>query len=224
MAITDWPTGERPREKLLAHGANSLSDSELLAIFLRIGLPGKSAVDLARDLLQHFGSLRKLLNADKQAFCSQAGLGPAKFVQLQAVLEMARRHIKEEFERGDELTTAEHTRSYLRHVLRDERSEQFGCLFLDTKHRVLQWEVLFKGTIDATAVYPRIVVERALSHNAAAVIAAHNHPSGVAEPSHSDVAITRKLKDALALMDIRMLDHFIVGDSEPVSMAELGMV
>lgn len=224
MAITDWPAGERPREKLLAQGAAALSDAELLAIFLRIGLPGKSAVDLARGLLQEFGSLRRLLTADKQAFCRQAGLGPAKFVQLQAVLEMARRHIGEELARGEELLSAEHTRSYLRHVLRDQRSEQFGCLFLDNKHRVLQWEVLFKGTIDAAAVYPRVVVERALSHNAAAVIAAHNHPSGVTEPSHSDITITRRLKDALALMDIRMLDHFIVGDSEPVSMAELGMV
>ncbi len=224
MAITDWPKNERPREKLLAYGAATLSDAELLAIFLRIGMPGKSAVDLARDLLKNFGSLRKLLLADKHQFCQQAGLGPAKFVQLQAILEIARRHISEQLKCGEELTTAEHTRNYLRQVLRDQRHEQFGCLFLDTKHRVLEWEVIFKGTLNATAVYPRVVVERALSHNAAAVIAAHNHPSGVAEPSAADISITRRLKESLALLDIRLLDHFIIGDSEPVSMAELGMV
>lgn len=224
MAITDWPTSERPREKLLAHGAATLSDAELLAIFLRIGMPGKSAVDLARELLQTFGSLRKLLCADKYRFCQQPGLGPAKFVQLQAVLEIGRRHISEQLRCGDELTSAELTRSYLRHVLRDQRNEQFGCLFLDTKHRVLKWEVMFTGTLDATAVYPRVVVERALLHNAAAVIAAHNHPSGVAEPSASDIRITRRLKESLALLDIKLLDHFIIGDGEPVSMAELGMV
>ncbi len=224
MAITDWPSGERPREKLLSHGAATLSDAELLAIFLRIGLPGKSAVELARELLHSFGSLRQLLAADKQRFCAHQGLGPVKYVQLQAVLEMTRRHLDEELQRGEELTSAEHTRSYLRHVLRDQRSEQFGCLFLDNRHRVLQWEVLFKGTIDAAAVYPRVVVERALCHNAAAVIVAHNHPSGVSEPSRADITITKRLKEALALLDIRMLDHFIVGDHEPVSMAELGMV
>ncbi len=224
MAITDWPIAERPREKLLMHGAGTLSDSELLAIFLRIGLPGKSAVELARELLQNFGSLRRLLCAEKKQFCEQPGLGPAKYVQLQAVLEIARRHIGEQLKHGEELTSVEHTRSFLRHVLRDQRHEQFGCLFLDNRHRVLKWEVLFKGTIDAAAVYPRIVAERALSHNAAAVIAAHNHPSGVAEPSHADITITKRLKQALALLDIRMLDHFIVGDNEPVSMAELGML
>ncbi len=224
MAITDWPMAERPREKLLTHGAEMLSDAELLAIFLRIGLPGKSAVELARELLQNFGGLRQLLTADKNHFCGQAGLGPAKYVQLQAVLEIARRHIGEQLKKGEELTSVEHTRNFLQHVLRDQRNEQFGCLFLDNRHRVLKWEILFKGTIDAAAVYPRIVVERALSHNAAAVIAAHNHPSGIAEPSNADVTITRRLKKALALLDIRMLDHFIIGDAEPVSMAELGMV
>lgn len=224
MAITDWPEHERPREKLLTHGANSLSDAELLAIFLRIGLPGKSAVSLARDLIKSFGSMRKLLAADQKKFCQQAGLGPAKYVQLKAIQEIARRQLGEELKRGDSLTSAIHTRQYLKHILRDQPNEQFGCLFLDNRHRVMAWEVLFHGTIDSAAVYPRVIVERALSHNAAAVIAAHNHPSGVSEPSNADIKITQRIKEALALLDIRMLDHFIIGDNEPVSLAELGMV
>lgn len=224
MSIKHWPAGERPREKLLRHGAAQLSDAELLAIFLRTGLSGCSAVDLARQLLNEFGSLRELLAADLQQFCTHKGLGPAKYAQLQAVLEMSRRHLSESLSRGDAITSPQHTRRFLTSQLRDQVHEQFGCMFLDNRHRLIQWQVLFHGTIDGAAVYPRVVVEKALACRAAALIIAHNHPSGVSEPSAADRAITTRLRDALALVDIRLLDHFIVGDGEPVSMAELGMV
>ena len=224
MSIKSWPAAERPREKLLAHGAGHLSDAELLAIFLRTGISGCSAVDLARQLLNEFGSLRALLAADLQQFSAHKGLGPAKFAQLQAVLEMGRRHLGESISRGDAITSPRHTRQFLTSQLRDQVHEQFGCMFLDNRHRLIQWQVLFHGTIDGAAVYPRVVVEKALACRAAALIIAHNHPSGVSEPSAADRAITTRLRDALALVDIRLLDHFVVGDGEPVSMAELGMV
>ena len=224
MAITDWPADERPREKLLARGAGALSDSELLAIFLRTGRRGLSAVDLARELLDGFGGLRPLLEADLDGFCSHAGLGPAKFTQLQAVLEMARRHLQAELERGDALNSPDQVARYLSARLRHQHREVFACLFLDNRHRVLRYEELFQGTIDAASVYPREVVQRALAHNAAAVILAHNHPSGVAEPSTADRALTQRLQDALGLVDIRVLDHFVVGDGRPVSFAERGLI
>lgn len=224
MAITDWPEAERPRERLLAHGADALSDAELLAIFLRTGSRGRSAVDLARDLLQQYNGLRGLLEADRASFCAGPGLGDAKYTQLQAVLAMARRYLAADLERGDVLTTPRATRAFLQSRLRHRQREVFACLFLDNRHRVMQFEELFEGTIDAAAVYPREVVRRALTHNAAAVIAAHNHPSGVAEPSRADEQITRRLREALGLVDIRLLDHFIVGDGEPVSFAERGLM
>jgi DNA repair protein RadC len=224
MAICDWPSAERPREKLLAQGAGSLSDAELLAIFLRTGVKGKSAVDLARELLQEFGSLRALLTADLTAFCKPLGLGSAKYAQLQAVLEMARRHLAEQLARGDALTSPDLTRQYLLAQLRDRDHEVFACLLLDNQHRVLKYRELFRGTIDGAAVYPREVVKLALSHGAAAVILAHNHPSGVAEPSHADRALTDRLQQALGLVDIRVLDHLVVGDGHCVSFAERGWI
>ncbi len=224
MAISDWPVSERPREKLLARGAAGLSDAELLAIFLRTGRPGRSAVDVARDLLLRFGGLRPLLMAPRRAFCAEPGLGDAKFAQLQAVLEMARRHLEEPLRRGDALGSPEDTRQFLRARLRDYPHEVFACLFLDNRHRVIAFEELFRGTIDSASVHPREVVKQALAHNAAALILAHNHPSGVGEPSQADERITRRLRDALALVDIRLLDHFVVGDGEPVSLAERGLI
>ena len=224
MAITDWPEGERPREKLLARGAHALSDAELLAIFLRTGAPGISAVDLARQLLTDFGGLRQLLCVDKQQFCAGRGLGQATFVQLQAVLEMSKRHLLESIERGEGLTSPQMTAQYLRASLREETREVFACLLLDSQHRVLAFERLFYGTIDSAAVYPREVVKCCMRHNAAAVILAHNHPSGVAEPSQADERITQRLQEALSLVDIRVLDHFIVGDAEVVSFAERGLI
>ncbi len=224
MAITDWPAEERPREKLLQRGAEALSDAELLAIFLRTGVTGKTAVDLARDLLHEHGSLRNLMAADCSRFCASHGLGQAKYVQLQAVLEMGRRHLHETLKRGDVLTSPQHARSYLSASLRGYPYEVFACLFLDNQHRVIEYEELFRGTIDGASVHSREVVRCAIRHNAAAVILAHNHPSGVAEPSSSDAHITQRLKDALALVDVRVIDHIIVGDGEMVSLAERGLI
>ena len=222
MSIRDWPAAERPREKLLEQGSASLSDAELLAIFLRTGVTGKSAVDLARHLLAEFGSLRALLEADLGSFSRQLGLGPAKFSQLQAVLEMGRRHLAERLRRDSALESPQAVRDYLKSLLCHEHHEVFGCLFMDSKHRMLAFEVLFRGSIDSASVYPRQVVKRALAHNAAAVIFCHNHPSGVPEPSEADRTLTQRLTEALDLIEVRVLDHFIVGDGEPLSMVEHG--
>lgn len=222
MSIRDWPAAERPREKLLDQGSASLSDAELLAIFLRTGVSGKSAVDLARHLLLQFGSLRALMEADQLTFSRQLGLGPAKFAQLQAVLEMARRHLAERLRRDSVLDSPLVVRDYLKALLRHEPHEVFGCLFLDAKNRVLAFEALFRGSIDTTSVYPRQVIKRALAHNAAALILCHNHPSGVAEPSQADRVLTKRLQKALDLIDVRVLDHFIIGEGDPLSMSEYG--
>lgn len=222
MAITDWPLAERPREKLLEQGASALSDAELLAIFLRTGIAGIDAVSLARQLLQQFGGLKPLLSASQTEFCQARGLGEAKYVQLQAVLELSRRFLQQQLQRETVFSEPELVRKYLSHLLSHEQREIFMVLYLDNQHRMICAEPLFQGTIDASPVYPRIVVQRALKHNAAAVILAHNHPSGVAEPSRADRAITERLTQAMALVDIRVLDHFVVGDAEVVSFAERG--
>lgn len=224
MAITDWPEGERPREKLLQRGSASLSDAELLAIFLRTGVVGKSAVDLARELLNRFGSLTQLVAAAEADFCETKGMGQAKFVQLQAVLEMSRRALQEEIQRGDALNSPRAVRDYLQLLLGGRHQEVFLVMFLDTQHRVIASEELFHGTLGQTSVYPREVVKRALAHNAAAVILAHNHPSGVAEPSQSDQLLTDALKQALSLVDVRVLDHFIVTAGQTLSFAEKGLI
>ena len=223
MAISDWPSAERPREKLLNRGARSLSDAELLAIFLRNGTPQRSALDLARDLLTDFGSLRGILKASASQFCSHKGLGAAKYAQLQASLEIAQRHLGEELQREDCLNSPSRTRQYLRARLRDYEHEVFVCLMLDNRNRVIVCREMFRGTVDGASVYPREVVKQALADNAAAVIIAHNHPSGVCEPSHADIRITRDLSDALALVDIRLLDHIIVGD-EVTCLSEQGLI
>lgn len=224
MPITDWPREERPREKLLLRGAQALSDAELLAIFLRTGVKGQTAVDLARNLLKEFGGLRHLLAAERERFCRSKGLGLAKFTQLQATLEMSRRHLQEQLKLGDALTNPAATRRYLQARLRHYPYEVFSCLFLDNRHRVLHYEELFRGTIDGASVHPREVVKRSLELNAAALILAHNHPSGIAEPSQADRQITGHLKQALALVDIRVLDHIVIGEGDPLSLAELGMI
>ena len=222
MAITDWPEGERPREKLLARGAASLSDAELLAIFLRVGVTGKSAVDLARDLLAHFGGLTRLFAADRAAFSTFPGMGPAKFAQLQAVLEMSRRALAEEMRSGDALNSPAAVRDWLRLKLAGLPHEVFLAVFLDAQNRVVDAEELFRGSLTQTSVYPREVVKRALAHNAAGVILAHNHPSGVAEPSQADRWLTDQLKAALGLVDVKVLDHFIVAGGAGLSFAERG--
>jgi DNA repair protein RadC len=224
MAITDWPPAERPREKLLDKGPAALSDAELLAIFLRTGPRGRTAVDLARELLSHFGGLRELLAADRNAFCAVLGLGEAKYAQLQAAVEMARRYLDARMRRDAVLDSPDAARDYLRARLGQHRSEVFACLFLDNRHRVIHYAELFRGTIDGASVHPREVVREALARNAAAVVFAHNHPSGVAEPSAADRHITDRLKDALGLIDVRVLDHIVVGDSDAVSLAERGWI
>jgi DNA repair protein RadC len=224
MSITDWPVGERPREKLLQRGVSSLSDAELLAIFLRTGVAGRSAVDLARELLSGFGSLTRLFAASEREFCAVHGMGQAKFVQLQAVLEMSRRALQEEMRSGDALNSPRAVREYLQLLLRTRSQEVFIAIFLDAQHRVIDSEELFHGTLTQTSVYPREVVKRTLHHNAAAVIFAHNHPSGVAEPSQSDQLLTDALKQALQLVDVRVLDHFIVAGAGCLSFAERGLL
>lgn len=222
--INTWPADERPREKLLARGAGALTEAELLAIFLRTGVRGASALDLARQLLSQFQGLRGLLGASQQAFCSHKGLGLAKFAQLQAVVEICRRYLQEELDRGEPLGSPEQTARYLKSQLYSYPYEVFSCLFLDNRHRVIAYEELFRGTIDGTSVHPREVLRRALHHNAAAIILAHNHPSGSREPSSADTQLTLRLKEALALVDVRVLDHFIVGDGQPRSFAEMGLI
>lgn len=224
VAITDWPEGERPREKLLAQGAAILSDAELLAIFLRVGVTGKSAVDLARDLLSRFGSLNGIFAADLPSLSQVNGIGASKFAQLQAIFEMSRRALSEEMQKRDVLSSPQQVRDYLCLKLGGLSREVFMVLFLDAQNRILAQEELFTGTLTQTSVYPREVVKRALYHNAASVIFAHNHPSGVAEQSRADEVLTTLLKQALALMDIRVLDHFIVAGNSTLSFAERGLL
>lgn len=224
MSISDWPASERPREKLLQRGPAALSDAELLAIFLRTGVTGMSAVDLARALLSRHGSLKALFEADQASFCATRGLGIAKYVQLQAVVEMTQRHLAEAMVARDVLSDPAATQRYLQARLSRQQHEVFAAIFLDTRNHVLAYEELFRGTLDGASVYPREVVKAALAHNAAAVIFAHNHPSGVAEPSRADRDITRRLIDALALVDIRVLDHLVIGQSDTASFAERGWI
>lgn len=225
MAITDWPEDERPREKLLQRGAAALSDGELLALFLRVGVRGKSAVDLARDLLQHFGGLTELCRASPEEFAAFPGMGPAKYAQLQAVMELARRALAEEMRKGSVFDSPQAVRDWLRLRLAALPHEVFLVILLDAQHHLIESHELFRGTLTQTSVYPREVVKLALRHNAAAVIFAHNHPSGAAEPSIADEQLTRTLKQALALVDIGVLDHFIVGGhGNPTSFAERGLL
>lgn len=224
MTIRDWPKDERPREKLLLRGPTSLSDAELLAVFLRTGVRGKTAVDLARELLRHFGGLASLLDAGRADLSAASGIGIAKYAQVQAALELGRRYLEARLHRADTLSSPEATRSYLMYRLKGLSYEAFLCLFLDNRHRVISCEEMFRGTVDTAQVYPREVVKRALVLNAAAVILAHNHPSGEAEPSHADRAITARLKDALALIEVRVLDHLVIGDGVATSMAERGLM
>lgn len=222
LAINHWPSAERPREKLLSLGPNALSDSELLAIFIRTGLPGKSAIDLARELLHEAGSLRSLLNLNCRELCANKGIGEAKYVQFQASLELGRRYLKEKLERGDLISSPQASRDYLSMCLRDKAHETFYALFLDSKHRIIHQQELFRGTIDNASVPIREVVKEALKHNAAAMIVAHNHPSGVAEPSAADKSLTESLYLALGMVGVKLLDHLVVGDTEVISFAEMG--
>lgn len=222
MAITDWPEQERPREKLLRAGANVLSDAELLAIFFRTGMSGRTAVDIARDALSHFGSLNGLVSASPAEFCALAGMGEAKFCQIQAAIELGQRSLKEKLRAGSCMDSSATSRNYLISRLRNYEREVFACLFLDNQHQVISYEEIFQGTINAASVHVREVVKAALRYNAVGVILAHNHPSGCKEPSDADVAITHQLKRALGLVEITVLDHIIVAGSQAVSLAEIG--
>lgn len=223
-SIAKWPLSERPRQRLLDNGAASLSDAELLAVLLETGTRGKSALDLARELLLHFDGLVGIMAAEREAFISHSGIGLAKVARFAAIKELSQRHMLEGIKSRDVLTSSTATREYLRAKFRDCQSEIFSCLFLNSQHHVVKLEELFRGTIDGAAVYPREVVKRCLYHNAAAVILAHNHPSGVAEPSQADIAITRKIKLALQTIEVKVLDHLVIGNSMVVSFAERGLL
>ena len=224
MAIRDWDAAERPREKLASRGADALSDAELLAILLRTGRRGQTAVDLARELLQEAGGLRQLFAREDIELRLIPGLGPAKVAQLRAAATLTARVLAQSIERGAPLDSPGATARFLQARMRDYRQEVFACLLLDNRHRVLAFEELFHGTVNGASVHPREVVRSALRHNAAAVIFAHNHPSGVAEPSTADRQVTRRLADALALVDVRVLDHLVIGDETTVSFAEQGLL
>ena len=222
MPISDWPQDERPRERLLRSGAGALTDAELLAIFLRTGVRGKSAVDLARSLLQKFGGLNQLFAAQRIQFDSVSGIGDAKFAQLQAIIEMGRRALKEDLAVRVNMASPQAVKDYLCLSLGSLEHEVFMVLFMDARNRLLAADQLFRGTLTQTSVYPREVVKRALAHNAAAVILAHNHPSGAPEPSQADRFLTESLKQALALVDVQVLDHIIVAAHRATSFAERG--
>ena len=224
MAITDWPAAERPREKLIELGAEALSDAELLAIFLRVGVTGKSAVDLARDLLTQFGSLNSIFAATEHALSQVQGIGTSTYVQLQAIFEMSRRALSEQLQSRDVLNSPQAVRDYLVLKLGSLTKEVFLVLFLDTQNRLVAREEMFSGSLKETSVYPREVVKRALHHNAASVIFAHNHPSGIAQQSQADELLTKQLKQALALIDVRVLDHFIVAGNNTLSFSERGLL
>ncbi|HLS83348.1 MAG TPA: DNA repair protein RadC [Arenimonas sp.] len=224
MQIREWPRSERPRERLLAAGPGVLTDAELLALFLGSGLPGMTAVDLARRLLDQAGGLRSLLDRPPSGLARLSGLGPARAALLSAALELGNRHLAQGLARGEALTDPGRAGQYLARRLRALPYEVFACLFLDTRHRLVAFEELFRGTLDGAEVHPREVVQRCLAHHAAAVILGHNHPSGSPEPSAADRAVTARLRQALALVDVRLLDHFVIGDGEPCSMARLGLL
>jgi DNA repair protein RadC len=224
MAIINWPAAERPREKLLTHGAKYLSDAELLAIFLRTGVRGKTALDIARELLTEFGSLKKLCKANSQVLLQKCGFGKAKYASLQAALELGQRYLDETIKIGETLPSSVAAKKFLSHHLKDYPHEVFACLFLNSHHRILCFEELFHGTINESSVYPREVVKRALTHNAAKVILAHNHPSGDPTPSQADCDLTLLLKQTLAVVDIQVIDHIIVGHYEALSLAEAGQM
>ncbi|MFT5533251.1 MAG: DNA repair protein RadC [Burkholderiaceae bacterium] len=222
MAISDWPEHLRPRERLILHGAAALSDAELLAVFLRIGVAGKSAVELARDMVTHFGSLNGLFQATVNQFSALHGLGPAKFAQLQAVMELAKRALAEQLQAGITLSSPQVVKQYLQLLLAHKSYESFTVLFVDVGNRLIATEEMFRGTLTHASVYPREVVKAALRHNAAALMLAHNHPSGIPLPSQSDHALTRTLKNALAMIDVKVLDHLIVAGNQVYSFAEHG--
>lgn len=224
MKIPDWPLQERPREKLLSKGANQLSDAELLAVLFGNGIRGKTAVDLARELIKEFDGLRGVLSADFEAFRKIRGLGITKYCQCQAAIELSRRHLRARLNKGNAITHSTQLKHFLIANLRHHTEEVFACLFLDNKHQTIAFEKLFYGSISQTDVHPRVLIQRCLHHNAAAAVIAHNHPSGVAEPSAADKILTNNLRSALNIVEVRLLDHMVIGDKEVISFAERGLL
>ena len=224
MAIHDWPKNERPQEKLLDRGAAALSDAELLALFIRSGTKNKSAVEIGRDLLLEYGSLRRILTADQKQLCMAEGLGPVRYAALQAAMEIGRRYLDQSLRKQGPLSSPEQASDFLTHQLRDRQQEVFAVIYLNARHHVIDYRELFVGTLNGASVHPREVVKSVLKANASAVILAHNHPSGVAEPSDADANITLRLRESLALIDVRLLDHLVIGDGEYVSMSDRGLI
>ncbi len=224
MTINKWPITERPREKLLTLGAKYLTDAELIAIFLRTGIRGKTALDLARELLTEFGSLKKIFSIEPNLFYQKRGLGKAKYAILKAAIELGRRYLEENLEMGTSLNNSQTTKLFFANRLRHYPHEVFACLFLNNHHHILGFEELFHGTLTEASIYPREVVKRCLAHNAAKIILAHNHPSGNPKPSQADREVTQLLKQALALVDIKIIDHIVIGDTENISFAETGLL
>lgn len=224
MKITSWPQEERPREKLIKYGAQTLSDAELLAILIHTGVKGINAVQLAREALNQFGSIRSILNAEQSQIQNTKGFGKAKYATLMACLELNKRSFAQTMQRSGSFTKADQTSDYLISLLRDKTSEVFAMLLLDSQHQLIAYREMFKGTINSAAVYPRELVKQAIADNAAAVILAHNHPSGIAEPSQADIQITQRIKHAMQLVDVRVLDHFVIGDCTSVSFAQRGLI
>jgi DNA repair protein RadC len=222
--LKDWPEQEKPREKLLLHGSDTLSDSELLAIFLRTGCKGVDVVTLSRQLMNEFGSLHALFAASQTQFCKKKGLGEAKYVQLQAVLEMSRRYLQEPLKKGEALTSAAQTKAFLSAKMHHLPYEVFAALLLDTQHRVIRYHEFFFGSIDSATVHPRVIAQKVLAENAAAIILVHNHPSGDPTASIADKKITEKIISAMQLIDVRVLDHFIIGHEKCTSFAENGWI
>ncbi len=222
MTINNWPITERPREKLFSLGAKHLTNAELLAIFLRTGVRGKTALDLALELLSEFDSLKKLFNANPTDIYKKPGIGKAKLAMIKAAIELGRRYWDETLPTGEPLKNSQTTKRFLSNRLRDYAHEVFACLFLDSQHRVLAFEELFHGTLHEANIYPREIVKRCLAHNAANVILCHNHPSGQAEPSQADRDITNLLKQTLALVATQVIDHIVVGHQNTTSFAEKG--
>lgn len=224
MTINNWPEDERPRERLMKYGASKLSNAELLAIFLRTGIAGKTALDLARELLGKFGSIDKIIESDYKSFARIKGLGSAKYCQLQATLELIKRHFNCKIADSPGFTNPQLVRNYLLAQFPRTDNEIFACIMMDNKHKLIQFEILFQGTVNQSQVYPRVVAQKCLKNNASAIILAHNHPSGCTKPSESDISITQKLIETLALIDVRVLDHFIIGGNDIYSMAENGLL
>lgn len=224
MTIANWPLSDQPREKIFLQGAKNLSDAELLAIFLRTGVRGKTALDIARELLNEYGSLKKIFSAEPKQLFLKRGLGKAKYAMLKAAIELGRRYLEEDIRAGKLLNNSDLTKRFLINRLQDYPHEVFACIFLDVQNRMICFEELFSGTLNEASVYPREVVKRALKHNAAKVILAHNHPSGNPSPSHADQEITQVLKQALALIEIQVIDHVVIGNNDSISFAELGLL